>query len=73
MNRKHIEEAVRQIEDDMVNDGLLERIGDDRIQLTPKGVEYINKKYEEIDQAVQSAKTTKERFGKLQERADEIL
>lgn len=70
MNRKQIEEAVKQIEESMINDGLLERHGPDHIQLTPKGVEYMKQKDDYITQAVESAKTTKERFAKIQERAD---
>lgn len=70
MERQHIEDAVKHIEQDMVNDGLLERVGPDQIRLTPKGIAYFKQKEDAINQAVESAKTTKERFGRLQERAD---
>ena len=70
MNSQHIEDAVRHIEQDMVNDGLLERVGPDQIRLTPKGIAYFKQKEDAINQAVESAKTTKERFDKLQKRAD---
>ena len=70
MERKHIEDAVRHIEEDMVNDGLLERVGPDQIRLTPKGIAYFKQKEDAINQAVESAKTTKERFMKTQGRVD---
>ena len=69
MNSRQIADAVKHIEEDMVNDGLLERVGPDQIRLTPKGIAYFKQKEDAINQAVESAKTTKERFSKLMDRS----